>query len=144
MCLLQSLVAAPCAALASALTFPEQKTRDLQDTLQRELDRREEKRQSKELLQLYLQVVEKERSQDMQQGRTLKRWTLLLGINILLEKKMMFYRNPAARRWRYCAVKEKFELFIINFLRVLEGLFCRRWDSAGRSRWHRGGLGCGV
>lgn len=67
--LLQSLVAVPCAVLASALTFTEQKTRDLQDTLQRVLDRREEERQSKELLQLYLKVVEKERSQDLQQGR---------------------------------------------------------------------------
>ncbi|KAK2825507.1 hypothetical protein Q7C36_019434 [Tachysurus vachellii] len=67
---LESLVAVPCAVLASALTFSEQKTRDLQDTLQRVLDRREEERQSKELLQLYLKVVEKERNQDLQQGET--------------------------------------------------------------------------
>ncbi|XP_026775934.2 DNA fragmentation factor subunit alpha [Pangasianodon hypophthalmus] len=67
---LQSLVAVPCAVLASVLAFPEQKTKDLQDTLQRVLDRREEERQSRELLQLYLKVVEKERSQDLQQGET--------------------------------------------------------------------------
>ncbi|XP_060794490.1 DNA fragmentation factor subunit alpha [Neoarius graeffei] len=66
---LQSLVAVPCADLASALAFPVQKTQDLQDTLQRVLDRREEERQSKELLQLYLKVVQKER-QDSQQGET--------------------------------------------------------------------------
>lgn len=71
MCLLQSLVAVPCAVLASALGFPEQKTRDLQDTLQRVLDRREEERQSKELLQLYLKAADKERRQDLQQGRNL-------------------------------------------------------------------------
>ncbi|KAF5888463.1 DNA fragmentation factor subunit alpha [Clarias magur] len=65
---LQSLVSVPCPILASALTFSEKKTQDLQDTVQRVLDRREEERQSKELLQLYLKVVEKERSQDLQQG----------------------------------------------------------------------------
>ncbi|XP_017561830.1 DNA fragmentation factor subunit alpha [Pygocentrus nattereri] len=64
---LQSLVDAPCADLASVLGFPDQKTQDLQDTLQRVLDRREEERQSKELLQLYLKVVEKERGQTLQQ-----------------------------------------------------------------------------
>ncbi|KAI5095587.1 DNA fragmentation factor subunit alpha, partial [Silurus meridionalis] len=69
---LQSLVDVPRVALASALAFPEQKTQDLQDTLQRVLDRREEERQSKELLQLYLNVVEKERSQDLPQGETVQ------------------------------------------------------------------------
>ncbi|XP_060913018.1 DNA fragmentation factor subunit alpha [Labrus mixtus] len=62
---LQTLVDSPCPELASALSFPEKRTADLQQTLQRVLDRREEERQSKELLQLYLQTVEKE---DGQQG----------------------------------------------------------------------------
>ncbi|KAK5615318.1 hypothetical protein CRENBAI_003016 [Crenichthys baileyi] len=57
---LQSLVDAPCSELASALGFQEKKTEELQETLQRVLDRREEERQSKELLQLYLKAVEKE------------------------------------------------------------------------------------
>ncbi|MEQ2252723.1 hypothetical protein ILYODFUR_024706 [Ilyodon furcidens] len=57
---LQSLVDAPCSELASALGFQEKKTVELQETLQRVLDRREEERQSKELLQLYLKAVEKE------------------------------------------------------------------------------------
>ncbi|MED6282842.1 hypothetical protein CHARACLAT_002479 [Characodon lateralis] len=57
---LQSLVEAPCSELASALGFQEKKTVELQETLQRVLDRREEERQSKELLQLYLKAVEKE------------------------------------------------------------------------------------
>lgn len=56
----QSLVDAPCSELASALGFHERKTEELQETLQRVLDRREEERQSKELLQLYLKAVEKE------------------------------------------------------------------------------------
>ncbi|KAB5546126.1 hypothetical protein PHYPO_G00068550 [Pangasianodon hypophthalmus] len=43
---------------------------DLQSLVARVLDRREEERQSRELLQLYLKVVEKERSQDLQQGET--------------------------------------------------------------------------
>ncbi|TSP79485.1 DNA fragmentation factor subunit alpha [Bagarius yarrelli] len=67
---LESLVAVPCSVLASALAFPEQKTQDLQKTLQKVLDRKEEARQSKELLQLYLKVVEKERRQELQQGET--------------------------------------------------------------------------
>ncbi|XP_076874612.1 DNA fragmentation factor subunit alpha [Brachyhypopomus gauderio] len=60
---LQSLVDVPCADLATALGFPEKKAHDLQDTLQRVLDRREEERQSRDLLQLYLKAVEKESSQ---------------------------------------------------------------------------------
>ncbi|XP_028266451.1 DNA fragmentation factor subunit alpha [Parambassis ranga] len=63
---LQTLVDAPCAELASALGFREKKAEDLQETLQRVLDRREEERQSKELLQLYLKAVEKENRQQDQ------------------------------------------------------------------------------
>ncbi|GAA6235447.1 DNA fragmentation factor subunit alpha [Lates japonicus] len=57
---LQTLVDAPGPELAAALGFQEKKAQDLQETLQRVLDRREEERQSKELLQLYLKAVEKE------------------------------------------------------------------------------------
>ncbi|XP_018521430.1 DNA fragmentation factor subunit alpha [Lates calcarifer] len=57
---LQTLVDAPGLELAAALGFQEKKAQDLQETLQRVLDRREEERQSKELLQLYLKAVEKE------------------------------------------------------------------------------------
>lgn len=64
---LQSLVDVPQEDLGLALGFTPQKTQDLQDTLQRVLDRREEERQSKELLQLYLKVVEKEGGQALQQ-----------------------------------------------------------------------------
>lgn len=60
---LQTLVDAPCPELASALGFREKKAEDLQETLQRVLDRREEERQSKELLQLYLKAAEKEEGQ---------------------------------------------------------------------------------
>lgn len=60
---LQMLVDAPCPELASALGFQEKKAEDLQETLQRVLDRREEERQSKELLQLYLKAAEKEDGQ---------------------------------------------------------------------------------
>uniref|UniRef100_A0A3Q2FZ50 DNA fragmentation factor, alpha polypeptide n=1 Tax=Cyprinodon variegatus TaxID=28743 RepID=A0A3Q2FZ50_CYPVA len=61
---LQSLVDAPCSELASALGFQEKKTIELQETLQRVLDRKEEERQSKQLLQLYLKAVEKEDRQE--------------------------------------------------------------------------------
>ncbi|XP_051516318.1 DNA fragmentation factor subunit alpha-like [Myxocyprinus asiaticus] len=64
---LQSLIDAPCSSLASALGFSQQKTQVLQDTLQRMLDRREEERQSKELLQLYLKAIEQENSQEPQE-----------------------------------------------------------------------------
>ncbi|TNN87700.1 DNA fragmentation factor subunit alpha [Liparis tanakae] len=60
---LQTLVEAPCPELASALGFQEKRTEDLQETLQRVLDRREEERQSKELLQLYLKAAEKSDAQ---------------------------------------------------------------------------------
>ena len=63
----QRLVDVTPADLASVLGFSQQKTKDLQETLQRVLDRREEERQSKELLQLYLKAVEKESSQALQQ-----------------------------------------------------------------------------
>lgn len=54
---------APCPELASALGFQEKKAQELQETLQRVLDRREQERQSKELLQLYLKTVEQENRQ---------------------------------------------------------------------------------
>lgn len=57
---LQTLVDVPASELASALGFPEKKAQRFQEALQRQLDRREEERQSKELLQLYLQTVERE------------------------------------------------------------------------------------
>ncbi|XP_028850215.1 DNA fragmentation factor subunit alpha [Denticeps clupeoides] len=60
---LQSLVDVPCSDLASALGFEPKKAQSLQDTLQQVLDRREEQRQSRELLQLYLKTVETERAQ---------------------------------------------------------------------------------
>lgn len=61
--LFQTLVDAPCPELASALGFQEKKAQELQETLQRVLDRREQERQSKELLQLYLKTVEQENKQ---------------------------------------------------------------------------------
>lgn len=61
--LIQTLVDVPCPELASALGFQEKRAEDLQETLQKVLDRREEERQSKELLQLYLKAVEKEDGQ---------------------------------------------------------------------------------
>nr|XP_040049407.1 DNA fragmentation factor subunit alpha [Gasterosteus aculeatus aculeatus] len=66
---LQTLVDAPSIELASAVGFQEKKAQDLQETLQRVLDRREEERQSKELLQLYLKAAEKEGGQQADQSR---------------------------------------------------------------------------
>lgn len=54
----------PAPDLASALGFQQKKAEKLQETLQRVLDRREEERQSKELLQLYLKAVERENGQE--------------------------------------------------------------------------------
>lgn len=61
---LQMLVDVPHQQLASAMGFQEKAAQDLQETLQRVLDRRDEERQSKELLQLYLNAVAKEKEQD--------------------------------------------------------------------------------
>lgn len=55
----QSLVDAPSTELAFTLGYQEKKAEDLQETLQRVLDRREEERQSKELLQLYLKAADR-------------------------------------------------------------------------------------
>ncbi|KAK9954139.1 hypothetical protein ABG768_016235 [Culter alburnus] len=64
---LQSLIDVPCSDLAAALDFSQQKTQVLQDTLQRMLDRKEEERQSKELLRLYLKAMEQEGTLDPQE-----------------------------------------------------------------------------
>ncbi|KAK5863411.1 hypothetical protein PBY51_000441 [Eleginops maclovinus] len=66
---LQTLVDAPCPDLAFALGFQEKKAEDLQQTLQGVLDRREEERQSKELLQLYLKAAEKEEGQQKESSQ---------------------------------------------------------------------------
>lgn len=65
--MLQSLIDVPCSVLAAALDFSQQKTQVLQDTLQRMLDRKEEERQSKELLRLYLKAMEQEGTSDPQE-----------------------------------------------------------------------------
>ncbi|KAM8863615.1 DNA fragmentation factor subunit alpha [Spinachia spinachia] len=65
---LQTLVDAPSVELASAVGFQVKKAEDLQETLQRVLDRREEERQSKELLQLYLKAAVKEGGQQADQS----------------------------------------------------------------------------
>ncbi|XP_040008609.1 DNA fragmentation factor subunit alpha [Xiphias gladius] len=67
---LQTLVDAPSPELASALGFQEKKAEDLKETLQRVLDRREEERQSKELLQLYLKAVENEDRQQEESSQS--------------------------------------------------------------------------
>ncbi|KAJ0036895.1 hypothetical protein NQD34_005572 [Periophthalmus magnuspinnatus] len=54
---LQMLIDVPHTELASALGYDEKKTKDLQGTLQGYLDRKEEERQSKELLQLYFKTI---------------------------------------------------------------------------------------
>ncbi|XP_043846843.1 DNA fragmentation factor subunit alpha [Dromiciops gliroides] len=59
---LQVLIDVPCSDLAQELSQSPAKTQDLQNTLQQVLDHREEARQSKQLLQLYLQALEKEGS----------------------------------------------------------------------------------
>ncbi|XP_061690172.1 DNA fragmentation factor subunit alpha [Syngnathoides biaculeatus] len=78
---LQSLVDVPCPELASALGFQEKKTENLQETLQRVLDRREEERQSKELLQLFLKAVEKEDVQSHQETRRPSEGAMNIGLD---------------------------------------------------------------
>lgn len=68
---LQMLIDAPSAELASALGYEEKKAQDLQETLQRYLDKKEEERQSKELLQLYLKTVTQDsENQEKAESRT--------------------------------------------------------------------------
>ncbi|NXA02989.1 DFFA factor, partial [Sapayoa aenigma] len=57
---LQVLIDVPLSELAEELAQSETKTQVLQDTLQQVLDRREEQRQSKQLLELYLEALKTE------------------------------------------------------------------------------------
>ncbi|XP_015283311.1 PREDICTED: DNA fragmentation factor subunit alpha [Gekko japonicus] len=57
---LQVLIDVPCSKLAQELAENQPKIQTLQDTLQQVLDRREEERQSRQLLELYLQALKKE------------------------------------------------------------------------------------
>uniref|UniRef100_A0A8C8VK62 DNA fragmentation factor subunit alpha n=1 Tax=Pelusios castaneus TaxID=367368 RepID=A0A8C8VK62_9SAUR len=59
---LQVLIDVPCSDLAQELSQSQPKTQILQDTLQQVLDRREEERQSKQLLELYLEALKNEGS----------------------------------------------------------------------------------
>ncbi|XP_015676913.1 DNA fragmentation factor subunit alpha [Protobothrops mucrosquamatus] len=57
---LQALIDVPCSDLARELSENPLQTQRLQRTLQETLDRREEERQSRQLLELYLQAVKRE------------------------------------------------------------------------------------
>nr|XP_056721336.1 DNA fragmentation factor subunit alpha [Euleptes europaea] len=57
---LQVLIDVPCSELAQELAENQPKIQTLQDTLQQVLDRREEERQSRQLLELYLQALKNE------------------------------------------------------------------------------------
>ncbi|XP_054857904.1 DNA fragmentation factor subunit alpha isoform X2 [Eublepharis macularius] len=57
---LQVLIDIPCSELAQELAENQLKIQTLQDTLQQVLDRREEERQSRQLLELYLQASKNE------------------------------------------------------------------------------------
>ncbi|XP_074831728.1 DNA fragmentation factor subunit alpha [Carettochelys insculpta] len=59
---LQVLIDVPCSDLAQELSQNQPKIQMLQDTLQQVLDRREEERQSKQLLELYLAALKNEGS----------------------------------------------------------------------------------
>lgn len=97
------LVDVPHQQLASAMGFQEKKAQDLQETLQRVLDRREEERQSKELLQLYLNAVAKE-DETSQAGmaRTLYVFCFFAVFSTLYPNDGYYFRpfmkkNPAGR-----------------------------------------------
>ncbi|XP_034975361.1 DNA fragmentation factor subunit alpha [Zootoca vivipara] len=57
---LQVLIDVPCSDLAQELSENQPKIQTLQNTLQQVLDRREEERQSRQLLELYLQALKNE------------------------------------------------------------------------------------
>ncbi|CAH2320572.1 DNA fragmentation factor subunit alpha [Pelobates cultripes] len=62
---LQTLIEVPVEDLSREVSESHDKVRVLQDTLQRVLDRREEERQSKQLLQLYLQAITRDEGSGM-------------------------------------------------------------------------------
>lgn len=59
-CVLQVLIDVPCPDLARELSQSCAAVQGLQNTLQRVLDQREEARQSRQLLELYLRALDKE------------------------------------------------------------------------------------
>lgn len=67
----QALIDIPCSELAQELSQSCATVQGLQNTLQQVLDQREEARQSKQLLELYLRALEKEGAIfSNQEGRT--------------------------------------------------------------------------
>lgn len=99
----QTLVDAPCPELASAMGFQEKKAKDLQETLQGVLDRREEERQSKELLQLYLKAVDKKGQEDeSSQGG------IAVQLNVLCFLCLSLSLSAISELFQYCFLKPYF------------------------------------
>ncbi|KAM9370138.1 DNA fragmentation factor subunit alpha [Phaethornis superciliosus] len=68
---LQVLIDVPCSDLAKELSRSQTSVQALQDTLQHVLDRREEERQSRQVLQLYLETLKNEDSKKAAESKTL-------------------------------------------------------------------------
>lgn len=98
------LVDVPHQQLASAMGFQEKKAQELQETLQRVLDRREEARQSKELLQLYLNAVAKEREQDETSQAGMAQLYMLFGVFSTLYPNDRHYFRPFMKK-KSCRTK---------------------------------------
>ncbi|KFP08408.1 DNA fragmentation factor subunit alpha, partial [Calypte anna] len=70
---LQVLIDVPCSELAEELAQSQSKVQGLQDALQHVLDRREEERQSRQVLKLYLETLENENSKKAAESKTVSR-----------------------------------------------------------------------
>ncbi|NXU73838.1 DFFA factor, partial [Oreotrochilus melanogaster] len=67
------LIDVPCSDLAEELAQSETKVQGLQDALQRVLDRREEERQSRQVLKLYLETFKNENREKAAESKTVSR-----------------------------------------------------------------------
>ncbi|KAJ8371089.1 hypothetical protein SKAU_G00111170 [Synaphobranchus kaupii] len=101
---LQSLVDVSCPELAGALGFGEGRAQELQDTLQRVLDRREEERQSKELLKLYLKAMEEADgqipSQEGEDGKEETDGTAVASSTVFIPRTLMVLKGKTSPETR--------------------------------------------
>lgn len=88
---MQTLIDVPLTELATTLGYQEKKTQDLQETLQRFLDRKEEERQSKELLQLYLKAVNQETQREEGSSQNAQQGTTVINCITVIKVKPMSY-----------------------------------------------------
>nr|XP_006642147.1 PREDICTED: DNA fragmentation factor subunit alpha isoform X2 [Lepisosteus oculatus] len=123
---LQGLADAPCGTLAAALGYEEARTRALQDTLQGVLDRRQEERQAKELLQLYLRAAQGESraGQDVTDGKEMEVDAAGRGASKFSQRTLMVLKGKTSPETRLS--NQELQLLINEGARTMSDVL--GWD----------------